>query len=121
MGDCVSFVAELSVLSHPEPLRPGRELSINCHVANIPCAIAEFLVRMDPATGKTLEANPSELHFEDAALVRLKPLEPVCVEAFNEYRGLGQFALRGGGVTLAVGIIKEVLKKRPPPVTVAAE
>jgi elongation factor 1-alpha len=119
--DCVSFTAQLCVLSHPEPLRPDMELMINCHVANIRCTLAEILMRMDPKTGKTLETNPSQLHFENAALVRLTPLEPVCVEAFNEYRGLGRFALRGAGVTLAVGIIKEVLKRRPPPVSVPAE
>lgn len=119
--DCVSFTARLSALSHPEPLRPGMELKVNCHVANVSCVLMEFLARMDPKTGKTLECNPKQLHLADAALVRIQPSEPVCVEAFNEYRGLGQFALRGGGMTLAVGIIKEVLKKRPPPVTVAAE
>eukprot|EP00746_Dinoflagellata_sp_MGD_P165269 gnl/MRDRNA2_/MRDRNA2_94439_c0_seq1.p1 gnl/MRDRNA2_/MRDRNA2_94439_c0~~gnl/MRDRNA2_/MRDRNA2_94439_c0_seq1.p1 ORF type:complete len:434 (-),score=90.21 gnl/MRDRNA2_/MRDRNA2_94439_c0_seq1:85-1386(-) len=119
--DCVSLVSRISVFSHPEPLRPGMKLTINCHVANVPCVLQEFIARMDPKTGKMLEANPKELHLEDAALVRLEPLEPVCVEAFNEYRGLGQFALRFGGVTLAVGIIREVLKRRPPPVSVAAE
>lgn len=118
--DCASLTAHVSVLSHPEPLRPGAELKINCHVANVSCVLAEILVRMDPATGKPLE-NSSELHFEDAALVRLKPLEPVCVEAFNEYKRLGQFALRATYITVGVGVIKEVLKKRPPPVSVAAE
>jgi elongation factor 1-alpha len=119
--DCVSFTARISVFSHPDPLRPGMQLTVNCHVADVPCVLEEFIARMDPKTGKILEAHPKQLNLEDAALVRLQPLEPVCVEAFNEYRGLGQFALRGGGVTLAVGIIKEVLKRRPPPVTVAAE
>lgn len=119
--DCVSFTAQLSVLGDRPPLRPGMKLTVNCHNANVPCVLEEFLVHMDPTTGKTLETSPSQLNFGDAALVRVKPLEPLCVEAFNEYKVLGRFALRNGGVTLAIGIIKEVLKRRPPPASVAAE
>lgn len=120
--DCVSFTALLSALSHPAPIRPAMKINVNCHNADVPCVLEEFLLRMDPATGKTLEASPSQLDFGDAALVRLKPLEPLCIEAFNEYKVLGQFALRGTyGVTLAIGIIKEVLKRRPPPAQITEE
>jgi Translation elongation factor EF-1alpha (GTPase) len=37
----------------------------------------------------------------------------MCVETFTEYPPLGRFAVRDMRQTVAVGIIKEVLKKDP--------
>jgi elongation factor 1-alpha len=35
----------------------------------------------------------------------------MCVEAFNQYPPLGRFAVRDMKQTVAVGVIKEVIKK----------
>jgi len=35
----------------------------------------------------------------------------MCVEAFNQYPPLGRFAVRDMKQTVAVGVIKEVVKK----------
>lgn len=39
------------------------------------------------------------------------PQKPMCVEAFNQYPPLGRFAVRDMKQTVAVGVIKEVVKK----------
>jgi elongation factor 1-alpha len=39
------------------------------------------------------------------------PQKPMCVEAFSSYPPLGRFAVRDMKQTVAVGVIKEVLKK----------
>ena len=44
-------------------------------------------------------------------MVRMTPLKPLCVEAFNQYPPLGRFAVRDMKQTVAVGVIKEVTKK----------
>jgi len=44
-------------------------------------------------------------------MVRLVPQKPMCVEAFNQYPPLGRFAVRDMKQTVAVGVIKEVVKK----------
>jgi len=44
-------------------------------------------------------------------MVRLVPQKPMCVEAFNQYPPLGRFAVRDMRQTVAVGVIKEVVKK----------
>ena len=44
-------------------------------------------------------------------MVRMIPQKPMCVEAFNQYPPLGRFAVRDMKQTVAVGVIKEVVKK----------
>jgi len=44
-------------------------------------------------------------------MVRMVPQKPMCVEAFNQYPPLGRFAVRDMKQTVAVGVIKEVVKK----------
>jgi len=58
-----------------------------------------------------MEAEPKSIKSGDAALVRMLPQKPMCVEAFNQYPPLGRFAVRDMKQTVAVGVIKEVVKK----------
>jgi len=44
-------------------------------------------------------------------MVRMVPQKPMCVESFNQYPPLGRFAVRDMKQTVAVGVIKEVVKK----------
>lgn len=46
----------------------------------------------------------------DAAIVELTPTKPMCVEAFSDYPPLGRFAVRDMRQTVAVGVIKSVVK-----------
>ena len=46
----------------------------------------------------------------DAAIVRMVPLKPLCVESVNEFPPLGRFAIRDMRQTVAVGVITEVEK-----------
>merc|ERR1712226_1625534 len=42
----------------------------------------------------------------DAAIVKLIPSKPMCVEAFSDFPPLGRFAVRDMRQTVAVGVIK---------------
>lgn len=46
----------------------------------------------------------------DAAIVKMVPSKPMCVESFTEYPPLGRFAVRDMRQTVAVGVIKSVVK-----------
>jgi len=39
------------------------------------------------------------------------PTKPMCVEAFSEYPPLGRFAVRDMRKTVAVGVIKSVMRQ----------
>jgi elongation factor 1-alpha len=49
----------------------------------------------------------------EAAMVKMIPSKPMCVEKFADYPPLGRFAVRDMRQTVAVGVIKDVEKKAP--------
>ena len=82
---------------------------LDCHTAHIACKFAEILEKVDRRTGKSTEDAPKFIKSGDAAIVKLLPSKPMCVEPFAEFPPLGRFAVRDMRQTVAVGVIK-VLK-----------
>jgi elongation factor 1-alpha len=58
-----------------------------------------------------MQAEPTEIKNQEAAIVLLVPQKGMVVETFAEYPPLGRFAVRDMKQTVAVGVIKEVEKK----------
>ena len=58
-----------------------------------------------------MEANPKFVKNGDACMVTMEPSKPMVVEAFADYPPLGRFAVRDMRQTVAVGVIKSVIKK----------
>merc|ERR1711951_301909 len=79
--------------------------------AHIACKFAEIKQKVDRRTGKATEENPKFIKSGDAAIVRLIPSKPMCVETFSEYPPLGRFAVRDMRQTVAVGVIKATTPK----------
>jgi len=84
---------------------------LDCHTAHIACKFAELLEKVDRRSGKTIEDAPKFLKSGEAAMVKMIPSKPMCVEKFADYPPLGRFAVRDMRQTVAVGVIKEVEKK----------
>jgi len=84
---------------------------LDCHTAHIACKFDEIESKIDRRTGKVIEEEPKAIKSGDAAMVRMIPQKPMCVEAFAQYPPLGRFAVRDMKQTVAVGVIKEVSKK----------
>ena len=66
---------------------------------------------MDKRTGEITEEFPKSIKSQDAAIVKMIPSKPMCVEPFNQFPPLGRFAVRDMKQTVAVGVIKETVKK----------
>jgi len=108
--ECKNFLAQVIVLNHPGEIHAGYQPVLDCHTAHIACKFAELNEKIDRRTGKSLEDNPKMVKSGDAAMITLVPSKPMCVEAFNEYAPLGRFAVRDMKQTVAVGVIKAVVK-----------
>ncbi|MFB6470032.1 MAG: translation elongation factor EF-1 subunit alpha [Vulcanisaeta sp. AZ3] len=106
------IVARLAVLWHPTAIGPGYTPVLHIHTATVPAQITELIARLDPRTGQTVEQKPQFVKQGDVAVVRLKPLKDVVVEKYSDFPGLGRFALRDMGRTIAAGQIIEVRPKK---------
>ncbi|KAJ2900491.1 Elongation factor 1-alpha [Zalerion maritima] len=105
-----NFTAQVIVLNHPGQVGAGYAPVLDCHTAHIACKFSEILEKIDRRTGKSVENNPKFIKSGDAAIVKMIPSKPMCVEAFTDYPPLGRFAVRDMRQTVAVGVIKAVEK-----------
>jgi elongation factor 1-alpha len=109
--DTESFLAQVMVLNHPGEIRAGYAPVLDCHTAHIACKFSELKTKIDRRTGKTAEENPPCVKSGDSALITLIPQKPMVVEVFQNYPPLGRFAVRDMKQTVAVGVIKETVRK----------
>lgn len=106
-----SFQAQVIIMSHPGQIQNGYTPVLDCHTCHIATKFKNIDEKMDRRTGKTMEANPKFVKSGDACMVTMEPTKPMVVETFNDYPPLGRFAVRDMRTTVAVGVIKSVIKK----------
>ncbi|CAF3623864.1 unnamed protein product [Rotaria sp. Silwood1] len=106
-----SFIAQIIVLNHPGQISQGYTPVLGCHTARVACKFVELISKIDRRTGEVIEEAPKFIRTGDAAIVKLIPTKPICVEKFADYPSLGHFAVRDMRQTVAIGIIKDVEKR----------
>ncbi|KAM0682349.1 translation elongation factor EF-1 alpha [Mitosporidium daphniae] len=111
--ESASFTAQVIIMNHPGEIVAGYTPVLDCHTAHIACKFVELNDKLDRRTGKSVEINPKSVKSGDAAIVKLVPTKPMCVESFTEYPPLGRFAVRDMKQTVAVGVVKAVEKTDP--------
>ncbi|XP_051892579.1 elongation factor 1-alpha 1-like [Pristis pectinata] len=109
--ETADFTAQVIILNHPGQISAGYAPVLDCHTAHIACKFNELKEKIDRRSGKKLEDSPKYVKSGDAAIVDMVPSKPLCVESFSEYPPLGRFAVRDMRQTVAVGVIKSVVKK----------
>jgi len=106
-----NFTAQVIILNHPGEIHAGYAPVLDCHTAHIACKFLQLLQKIDKRNGKVLEENPKCVKKGDAVIAVLEPSQPLCCEGFKEYPPLGRFAVRDMRQTVAVGVIKSVVKE----------
>ena len=105
------FTAQLIVLNHPTVITVGYTPVFHVHTAQVACQITEIVKKLDPATGATKEEKPDFIKNGDAAIVKIKPIQPLCIEKQAEIPQMARFAVRDSGVTVAAGMCIDLVKK----------
>jgi elongation factor 1-alpha len=105
------FEAQIIVIHHPTAMAPGYTPVLHAHTAQVAATLSEFLAKIDPKTGGTVEEKPKFLKTGDAAIVKIKPVRPLAIETFKEFPEIGRFALRDMGTTIAAGVVKSITEK----------
>merc|ERR1711865_504815 len=80
------FKAQVIVMHHPGQIMNGYAPVLDCHTCHIACKFTEIENKMAPS-------------------------KPMVIEAFSEFPPLGRFAVRDMKQTVAVGVVKETVKK----------
>jgi elongation factor 1-alpha len=105
------FTAQIVVLNHPTAITVGYQPVLHSHTAQMACSVIEIIKKVDPKTGQATDEKPEFLKTGDIAVVKFKPVRPLCLEKASDFSQLGRFALRDMGQTVAAGIVQEVKKK----------
>ncbi len=105
------FRAQIVVLNHPTVITAGYTPVFHVHTAQVACIIEAIEKKLNPATGEVLQENPDFIKNGDAAIVRIKPIQPLCIETQKEIPQMSRFAVRDSGTTVAAGMCIELTKK----------
>jgi elongation factor 1-alpha len=106
------FTAQIVILQHPSAITVGYTPVFHCHTAQTACTFTELKKKLDPRTGQTKEENPTFLKTGDAAIVQIKPTQPMVIENAKELPQLGRFAIRDMGQTIAAGVCMAIMPKQ---------
>lgn len=106
------FTAQIVVLKHPSAITVGYTPVFHAHTAQCACTFTEIINTINPATGAAMAEHPDFIKTGDAAIVRIKPTKPLVLEKVSEFPPLGRFAIRDSGVTVAAGVVKEIVPKQ---------
>jgi elongation factor 1-alpha len=104
-----AIIARIFVIYHPTSIAVGYTPVMHIHTATVATKFEEIQKKIDPRTGSTIEESPKFIKQGDAAIVKLRPIRPVVVEKYSEFPGLGRFAIRDMGRTIAAGVVLEVI------------
>jgi elongation factor 1-alpha len=69
-------------LNHPGQIQKGYCPVLDCHTAHIACKFEELKQKVDRRTGAVIEEEPKFVKSGEAAIIRLVPSKPMCVESF---------------------------------------
>jgi len=106
------FTAQVVVMNHPSVVTVGYTPVFHIHTAQVACQFIEIIKKINPATGQEVTENKDILRNGDAAIVRLKPMQPLVIEKNAVIPQLSRFAIRDSGVTVGAGMCMELVKKQ---------
>ncbi len=105
------FTAQIVVLNHPSVITVGYTPVFHIHTAQVACRIEAIEKKLNPATGEVLQENPDFIKNGDAAIVKIKPIQPLVIERKKDIPQLANFAIRDSGATVAAGMCIDLVKK----------
>jgi len=105
------FTAQMVVLNHPTVITVGYTPVFHIHTAQVACQFIEIVKKLNPATGEVLQEHPDFIKNGDAAIVRIKPIQPLVIEKQSEIPQMSRFAIRDSGTTVAAGMCIDLVKK----------
>ena len=106
------FTGQVMVIQHPSAITVGYTPVIHTHTAQVACRFDEILQKIDQRSGQVIEEKPDFVKKGESMIAKLVPLKPMVIESYKTFPQLGRFAVRDMGMTVAVGIVQKVTKRK---------
>jgi elongation factor 1-alpha len=106
------FTAQIVVMNHPSVVTVGYTPVFHIHTAQVACQFMEIIKKLNPATGEEITTDKEILRNGDAAIVKLRPVQPLVIEKNSEIPQMSRFAIRDSGTTVGAGMCMELTKKQ---------
>ena len=106
------FTAQVVILNHPSVVTVGYTPVFHIHTAQVACQFMEIVKKINPATGVEVTEGKDILRNGDAAIIKIKPMQPLVIEKNSIIPQMSRFAVRDSGLTVAAGMCMEVVKKQ---------
>jgi len=103
-----TFTAHIVTFSLSKPITNGYTCEFYHQSFCEPVEIKKLISILDKLTAEVKSKNPRFLNDQQAALVKIQSIRPLCIEKFSDFKQLGRFTLREGGRTIAAGIVTEI-------------
>ncbi len=104
------FTAQIVVMEHPSVITAGYTPVFHAHTAAVAGTITEITAQLDPKTGQVTKEKPDFIKKGDVARIKVKPLKPMVIEKQSEFPQMARFAIRDMGITIAAGIVLDIVK-----------
>lgn len=101
------FTGQIVVLNHPSVITIGYTPVFHIHTAQVACQVTEIIKKVSPEEVD----KPDFIKNGDAALVRIKPTQPLVLEKKADIPQMANFAIRDSGQTVAAGMCIDLVKK----------
>lgn len=102
--------ARILVFNVKVPITIGFPVLLHHQSLIEPASIVKLKAQLHKGTGEIIKKNPRFLNNNSCALVELETTKPICIESYANCKELGRIMLRVGGVTIAAGLVTEILK-----------
>ena len=106
------YTGQVMVIQHPSAITVGYTPVIHTHTAQVACRFDEILQKIDQRSGQVIEEKPDFVKKGESMIAKLVPLKPMVIESYKNFPQLGRFAVRDMGMTVAVGIVQKVTKRK---------
>jgi elongation factor 1-alpha len=106
------YTGQIMVIQHPTAITVGYTPVIHAHTAQVACRFEKILQKLDQRSGQVIEENPDFVKKGESMIATLIPLKPMCIETYKEFPQLGRFAVRDMGLTVAVGVVTKLTKRK---------
>lgn len=107
---CTIIQARVLIFDIEFPITQGYPVLFHHHSIVEPATVHKLISQLHRSTGEVVKKRPRCVGKNCTALIELEVCRPVCVETYQDCKGLGRFMLRYCGNTIATGIVTKIIR-----------